>query len=170
MRGIGNVEKLKKYLVCLWVAAMIILVVIIGFRIVDADIILDQSWYMLILMISLCTTVIAILLEGPVQRYLNSRPPPVSLARQYGLSRRAARPNNREDVEIDNRSDPPSYLSSILEDRSLIPFFQNMQNIRFHETFHIPVFEAPPTYEECNVLKDHEDEVDNEDSSEIFSV
>ena len=42
MRGIGNVEKLKKYLVCLWVAAMIILVVIIGFRIVDADIILDQ--------------------------------------------------------------------------------------------------------------------------------
>ena len=42
MRGLGNVEKLKKYLVCLWVAAMIILVVIIGFRIVDADIILDQ--------------------------------------------------------------------------------------------------------------------------------
>ena len=137
---------------------------------------------MLILMISLCTTVIAILLEGPVQRYLNSRPPPASLARQYGLSRRSARPNvtlilfyevktafqNREDVEIDNRSDPPSYLSSILEDRSLIPFFQNMQNIRFHETFHIPVFEAPPTYEECNVLKDQEE--DNEDSSETFSV
>lgn len=39
---INSVEKLKKYLVCLWVAAMIILVLIIGIKIVDADIILDQ--------------------------------------------------------------------------------------------------------------------------------
>ena len=39
---INAVEKLKKYLVCLWVAAMIILVLIIGVKIVDADIILDQ--------------------------------------------------------------------------------------------------------------------------------
>ena len=39
---INSVDKLKKYLVCLWVAAMIILVLIIGIKIVDADIILDQ--------------------------------------------------------------------------------------------------------------------------------
>ena len=61
---------------------------------------------MLILMISLCTTVIAILLEGPVQRYLKNRPPPVSFARQFRLSR-------RQTPQAQTVSLIPSYMTSV---------------------------------------------------------
>ncbi|CBY10744.1 unnamed protein product [Oikopleura dioica] len=171
---INSIEKLKKYLVCFWVAAMIILVLIIGIKIVDADIILDQSWYMLILMISLCTTVIAILLEGPVQRYLKNRPPPVSFVRQFRLSRRQAPEQiltNREDTEVGTNaripSEPPSYFSSLFEDQSsLIPLLRNMPNFNFQQTFSVPVFyESPPSYDECNFEKRNEQK-----TSDTFSV
>ena len=124
---------------------------------------------MLILMISLCTTVIAILLEGPVQRYLKNRPPPVSFARQFRLSRRQTPQNeaqtvsfirlymssvnlqNREDARIQNPSEPPFYFSSLFEDRSLIPLMRNMPNLNLQQTFSAPAFyESPPSYEECN--------------------
>jgi len=134
---------------------------------------------MLILMISLCTTVIAILLEGPVQRYLKNRPPPVSFVRQFRLSRRQAPEQiltvtwkfiikhylifqNREDSEVGRNaripSEPPSYFSSLFEDQSsLIPLLRNMPNFNFHQTFSVPVFyESPPSYDECNFEKRNE--------------